>query len=34
MKSIIDKQFQIDFNVPLKLDMKIGNNWLDTNNIM
>jgi DNA polymerase I-like protein with 3'-5' exonuclease and polymerase domains len=34
MKSIIDKQFQIDFNVPLKLDMKIGNNWLDTNDIM
>ena len=34
MKAIIDNQFRIDFNVPLKLDMKIGNNWLDTHDIM
>jgi DNA polymerase I-like protein with 3'-5' exonuclease and polymerase domains len=34
MKAIIDNQFKIDFNVPLKLDMKIGNNWLDTHDIM
>ena len=30
MKHIIDRQYQIDFNVPLLLESKIGNNWLDT----
>ena len=34
MKQIIDNQFNIDFNVPLTLDMKIGKNWLDTKDIM
>jgi DNA polymerase I-like protein with 3'-5' exonuclease and polymerase domains len=29
LKSIIDKQFSIDFNVPLLLEAKIGVNWLD-----
>jgi len=30
MKSIIDSQYNIDFNVPLLLESKIGDNWLDT----
>ena len=30
MKHIIDRQYQIDFNVPLLLESKTGNNWLDT----
>ena len=29
LKSIIDKRFSIDFNVPLLLEAKIGVNWLD-----
>ena len=33
LKSIIDRQFEIDFNVPLLLEAKIGYNWLDTNDI-
>jgi DNA polymerase-1 len=33
MKTIIDTRWNIDFNVPLKLDAKIGNNWLDTKDV-
>ena len=33
LKSIIDKRWNIDFNVPLKLDVKIGDNWLDTKDV-
>jgi DNA polymerase I-like protein with 3'-5' exonuclease and polymerase domains len=29
LKSIIDERFNIDFNVPLLLEAKIGVNWLD-----
>ena len=31
--NIINNQFNIDFNVPLLLESKIGNNWLDTKDI-
>ena len=34
MKQIIDSQFNINFNVPLTLDIKIGKNWLDTKDII
>ena len=30
---IINKKWNIDFNVPLLLEAKIGNNWLDTKDI-
>jgi len=33
LKTIIDKRWNIDFNVPLKLDTKIGDNWLDTKDV-
>jgi len=33
LKTIIDKRWSIDFNVPLKLDTKIGDNWLDTKDV-
>jgi DNA polymerase I-like protein with 3'-5' exonuclease and polymerase domains len=29
LKNIIDTRFNIDFNVPLLLEAKIGNNWLE-----
>ncbi len=29
-----DNQWDIDFNVPLMLEAKIGNNWLDTKDVM
>ena len=31
--SIVNNQFGIDFNVPLLLESKIGDNWLDTKDI-
>ena len=34
LKDIINVQFGIDFNVPLQLDMKIGDNWLDTKDVV
>ena len=34
LKNIIDKQFNIDFNVPLLLEAKIGDNWLDTKDVV
>ena len=33
LKFLVDKQFKIDFNVPLLLEAKIGDNWLDTKDI-
>jgi DNA polymerase-1 len=34
LKSLIDNKWNIDFNVPLLLEAKIGNNWLDTKDIL
>jgi DNA polymerase I-like protein with 3'-5' exonuclease and polymerase domains len=34
LKNIVDNHFNIDFNVPLLLESKIGNNWLDTKDVM
>ena len=34
LRDIINTQFGINFNVPLQLDMKIGNNWLDTVDVL
>ena len=34
LKQIIDSYFNINFNVPLELEAKIGKNWLDTKEIM
>jgi DNA polymerase I-like protein with 3'-5' exonuclease and polymerase domains len=31
--NIVNQQFGIDFNVPLLLESKIGNNWLDTKDV-
>jgi DNA polymerase I-like protein with 3'-5' exonuclease and polymerase domains len=33
MKAIIDTKYGIDFNVPLLLEAKIGDNWLDTKDV-
>tara|TARA_Y100001937_G_C7132808_1_gene338476 strand:- start:3755 stop:4990 length:1236 start_codon:yes stop_codon:yes gene_type:complete len=33
LKEIVDKQFNINLNVPLELEAKIGYNWLDTKEI-
>ena len=33
LKDIIDSQFNINLNVPLELEAKIGNNWLDTKDV-
>ena len=33
MKSIIDSYYNINFNVPLLLEAKIGDNWLDTKEV-
>ena len=32
--NIINQKFSIDFNVPLLLEAKIGNNWLDTKDVI
>jgi DNA polymerase I-like protein with 3'-5' exonuclease and polymerase domains len=32
--NIINRKFNIDFNVPLLLEAKIGNNWLDTKDVL
>ena len=34
MQSMIEQQFQISLNVPLLLEAKIGNNWLDTKDVL
>jgi DNA polymerase I-like protein with 3'-5' exonuclease and polymerase domains len=31
---LIQKQFKIEINVPLLLEAKIGNNWLDTKDVI
>ena len=33
MTDIINEQFNIKINVPLLLEAKIGNNWLDTKDV-
>jgi hypothetical protein len=33
MKTIIDSNYGIDFNVPLLLEAKMGDNWLDTKDV-
>jgi len=33
LRNIIESQFKIDFNVPLLLEAKIGDNWLDTKDV-
>jgi DNA polymerase I-like protein with 3'-5' exonuclease and polymerase domains len=33
LKAIIEQQFKIQFNVPLLLEAKIGDNWLDTKDV-
>ena len=33
MKAIIDTNYGIDFNVPLLLEAKMGDNWLDTKDV-
>ena len=33
LKKIVDNQFKIELNVPLVLEAKIGNNWLDTKDV-
>ena len=33
LNNLIDMTFKIDFNVPLLLDAKIGDNWLDTKDV-
>tara|TARA_R110000824_G_scaffold294714_1_gene483101 strand:- start:9 stop:2018 length:2010 start_codon:yes stop_codon:yes gene_type:complete len=33
LKTIIENQFNIQFNVPLLLEAKIGDNWLDTKDV-
>ena len=34
MINLINTEFRLDFNVPLLLEAKIGNNWLDTKDVM
>ena len=34
MKAVINTHFDIDLNVPLLLESKIGNNWLDTKDVI
>jgi hypothetical protein len=31
--NLINNTFRIDFNVPLLLEAKIGDNWLDTKDV-
>ena len=33
LKSIVESHFDIDVNVPLLLESKIGNNWLDVKDV-
>ena len=34
LSNLIQSRWNIEFNVPLKLDLKIGNNWLDTKDVV
>ena len=31
---LVSQYFKIDFNVPLLLEAKIGDNWLDTKDVL
>jgi hypothetical protein len=31
---LVSKHFKIEFNVPLLLEAKIGDNWLDTKDVL
>jgi DNA polymerase I-like protein with 3'-5' exonuclease and polymerase domains len=33
LTNLIEQQWNIDFNVPLLLEAKIGSNWLDTKDV-
>jgi DNA polymerase I-like protein with 3'-5' exonuclease and polymerase domains len=33
MITLIEKEFKLEFNVPLLLEAKIGTNWLDTKDV-
>jgi DNA polymerase I-like protein with 3'-5' exonuclease and polymerase domains len=33
LKQLIEQRWNIDFNVPLLLEAKIGSNWLDTKDV-
>ena len=33
LTTIVNNTFRIDLNVPLLLEAKIGNNWLDTKDV-
>ena len=33
LTSLVNKKWNIDFNVPLLLEAKIGDNWLDTKDV-
>ena len=33
LKTLVDEHWNIDFNVPLLLESKIGPNWLDTKDV-
>jgi DNA polymerase I-like protein with 3'-5' exonuclease and polymerase domains len=33
LKQLIENKFKIDLNVPLLLEAKIGDNWLDTKDV-
>jgi hypothetical protein len=33
MISLIENEFKIELNVPLLLEAKIGDNWLDTKDV-
>ena len=33
LTSLVNKKWNIDFNVPLLLEAKIGPNWLDTKDV-
>ena len=33
LTSLVNKRWNIDFNVPLLLEAKIGPNWLDTKDV-
>ena len=34
LKNLVDNQFNMCFNVPLLLEAKIGDNWLDTKDVV
>ena len=34
MINLINSEFALEFTVPLLLEAKIGNNWLDTKDVM